>query len=410
MSALTINRRTRSVQGFRRGLTLLEIMAAVMVLCIGLVGVLAAIPFGGFRLSQMNEADYSSLVGRDAARIIRANGWANPNNWFLEMPNGSNIWGDEDPRAIFTQNGGLRLNLCYPFLIDPLRLRYTNGRYQPLFFYRTVDENASAFYTSVAPKIETLYWDGNEGKIKQDPTFNPVNVSNRYERIFYLPDDMSDGYGDSESESEFRPFLETETDSISLETDANTNNVVPSFTGRYSWAAMVYPKANEGALFTQCSRNDISYSDYDIVVFKDRDLGEERFIKASVVGSGYQGGTVDLDLSSMFKVDQVQNQDSGADPVARVIEQLEKTKYIALTGTDDIPVAGDNGSQIWSNFTRWYRVANYSVDPTNRSNVRLTLIGPNTPRSWLDGGRNCKSVVALFFPGAVNVVSGSSSF
>ena len=38
----------------RRAETLVEILAAITVLSIGLVGVLAAIPFGGFRMSQMS--------------------------------------------------------------------------------------------------------------------------------------------------------------------------------------------------------------------------------------------------------------------------------------------------------------------------------------------------------------------
>ncbi|MBR6387692.1 MAG: hypothetical protein IKS14_05495, partial [Thermoguttaceae bacterium] len=64
-------------------MTLIEIMSSILVLSIGLVGVLAAIPFGGFRMAQMSEADNSSLVGRDAVRMMKINGWANPTNWYL---------------------------------------------------------------------------------------------------------------------------------------------------------------------------------------------------------------------------------------------------------------------------------------------------------------------------------------
>ena len=74
----TILSEKRGDLGRRRGETLIEIMASIMVLCIGLVGVLAAIPFGGFRMSQMSEADNSAAVGRNAVRMMKVNGWGNP--------------------------------------------------------------------------------------------------------------------------------------------------------------------------------------------------------------------------------------------------------------------------------------------------------------------------------------------
>ena len=80
----------------RRAETLVEILAAITVLSIGLVGVLAAIPFGGFRMSQMTEADNSAALGRNAVRLIRSHGWCNPNNWILDnlsirISNGSDL-------------------------------------------------------------------------------------------------------------------------------------------------------------------------------------------------------------------------------------------------------------------------------------------------------------------------------
>ena len=62
MTAMTISADKRVA---RRGETLIEIMASIMVLSIGLVGVLAAIPFGGFRRrrTQRRENDSRQRLG-----------------------------------------------------------------------------------------------------------------------------------------------------------------------------------------------------------------------------------------------------------------------------------------------------------------------------------------------------------
>ena len=376
------NQNSFATRNVPRGLTLLEIMCSIMVLSIGLVGVLAAIPFGGFRLSQMNEADNSSLVGRDAARMIRINDWANPNNWYLKS-NADVFWSNNVWSLMSNQN----LNLTFPFLIDPL----ANITYQPTF-YPPVNSatRPGVFYTSVAPIF---------GETNNSNLLAAVGLTPRYERAFYLPDDIANGYDSSEDETEFRPFLETEDDSI-------LGGETPSFTGRYSWMAMVYLKAAT-EVFYDCPLSDVHAADYDVVVFKDRDFGNERFMPAVVEGTGYQGGTITLDLSGM--VDNSSRDESDDISRNRVLEQLESTKCLALTGPDDVPTDG-----VLPNFTRWYRIANYSVADADASGaptaIRVTLIGPDVPRSWLENGSNSGTVRAIFFPGAVSVFSGTAAF
>ncbi|MBR4750948.1 MAG: prepilin-type N-terminal cleavage/methylation domain-containing protein [Thermoguttaceae bacterium] len=361
--------------GRRRGLTLIEIMSAILVLSIGLVGVLAAIPFGGFRLAQMNEADNSSLVGRDAVRLMKANGWANPENWFLVLKTGAVITSPTNPNSV--RDDGT-LNLTYPFIVDPLSDARVGNRYLPDYF----PIGAQTFFTKVTPNLGS----------KPYGFYSSGYLDARFERVFYLPDDIASGYDVTEDDTQFRPFIETEDDVVLGVGET------PAFTGRYSWMATVYPESNTEPFYS-CTPSDINSANYDVVVFKDRSMNDERVMSVTVDGTGYQGGSVTLDLDAMLD-------NAGAqadDPIsrARVLTQLETTKYIMLMGNEDIPVDGN-----YRKFARWYRIANYSVDDeSNPRYIRASLVGPDTPTSWSGA-----TVSGIFFPGVAGVYSGSTSF
>ena len=384
MTTLSV-RRLSTLNSRRRAMTLIEIMSSILVLSIGLVGVLAAIPFGGFRMAQMNEADNSSLVGRDAVRMMKINGWANPNNWYIRNRTNNSVY-DSNPKSILASGGELTgLNLTYPFFVDPLG----NSSYTPVFYSSA---NPDFFYTSVAPVI-------GSGNLVNDLAGGLVE---RYERAFYLPDDVMAGYDSSEDETEYRPRIEMEDDLVL------GNGSIPAFTGRYSWMATVYPNPGASA-FYDCSlgdsddNGDIVGADYDVVVMRDRRPGDERAFSVTIDGSGKMGGTVTIDLSSMFNI---QNGEKADDPFARrrVEEQLESTRYLMLMGKEDFPL--DARTRY---FARWYRIANYSVVSKDNDGspltIRASLIGPDTPFYWSN-----LTVSGLFFPGVVGVYSGSTNF
>lgn len=385
MTTLSV-RRLSTLNSRRRAMTLIEIMSSILVLSIGLVGVLAAIPFGGFRMAQMSEADNSSLVGRDAVRMMKINGWANPTNWYLNDNSPPHVF-SSDPRSILVNGSMLTgLNLTYPFFVDPLG----NDGYTPLF-YESADPGF--FYTSVAPVLGTGWLSLDSGP----------RLVDRYERMFYLPDDVMAGYDSSEDETEYRPRMETEDDLVL------GNGSVPAFTGRYSWMATVYPNPGT-APFYNCTRDDIHAADYDVVVVKDRIPGDEKGFKVTVDGSGKMGGTVTIDLSSMVTMEKkssvLYSATSASSPLdrARVLEQLDTTRYLMLMGNDDIPVDGNLRV-----FARWYKIANYSVvakdDAGDPLTIRASLIGPDTPNRW-----SGSTVSGLFFPGVVGVYSGAATF
>ncbi len=367
----------------RFGMTLVEIMAAILVLSIGLVGVISAIPFGGLRLSQMQEADNSSALGRNAARTMKANDWANPANWWYE----SGFTNENSVKA----NGNL--NLTFPFFVDPISKSVS----PPEFFATTPTGGFDSFFTRVAPTVS-------------HPTFNRMAIQPRHvERAFYLQDDLVYGYATDEDETLYRPRVET-TDG--LLGDVGDPNATQPFSGRYTWLATVSPK-NASGDFYDCSQDALAAADYDVVVFENRVPGDEKAFAALLEGSGYQGGAVTLDLTG--GVDATNGALDALD-VERLIEQLETTRYILLTGREDIPTNG-----AFRAFARWYKIANYGVVETDASGfptaLRLTLVGPNTPKCWtptFDAAGNKVAdglpVTATIFPGAIGVYSGTANF
>ena len=381
MTAMTISADKRVV---RRGETLIEIMASIMVLSIGLVGVLAAIPFGGFRMSQMTEADNSAAVGRNAVRTIRVNGWAKPDSWLIKNPqNGSYV---SNAGSFLFRNADVDyIDSTVPFVLDPL------GSVNFFPYAATLAPNGgyAASFVHVSPLPQ------DENGVYQ--TVSLPSLTNWYDYLFYQQDDLISGYYASEDETEYRPRVETEEKSL-LDGEAPE---IPAFSGRYSWLAFVYPKSSS-AFANESPFSSVTSADFDAVVFHDRIAGDEKAFAASVDGSGYQGGSVTIDLSTCRDSDN--NVANSAEDYARIREQLTLTRYIMLTGLDDFSKAGSAGA-VYPTVARWYKIANFAnVDDDH---VRLTLVGANTPASWANGGT---TVTAVFYPGAIGVYSGSATF
>ena len=392
----------------RRAVTLVEIMAAILVLSIGLVGILAAIPFGGFRMAQMSEADNSAAVGRNALRIMKANHWANPNNWWLVnyfSSNGPQLYGIVDPTDNvhpLVDSDLWRLNLDAPFIIDPLSAQ----TYLPTLAYYTPG-GLGVRYTLVSPLEDGMNGlprvpSGSGAAYGGVAAFN-ARLRNWYERFFYQQDDLVSGYAETEDETQFRPQLETEQASLfdwdDQSADYSSPMDVPSYSGRYSWMACVYPGSSTGARYS-ADLSCIVSADYDVVVFKDRIIGDQKFFAGVVLGSGYQGGEIELDLTSMRDAENTAC-DSSIDR-SRLVDQLEQTRYIMLTGRNSDRL--EDGA--FPTFTRWYKIANYSVDDENNT-LRLTLIGSDTPKTWAGGNT---PIAAVFYPGAVGVYSDTCAF
>lgn len=397
----------------RRGETLIEIMASIMVLAIGLVGVLAAIPFGGFRMAQMTEADASSTIGRNAARIMSANGWCNPYSWYVRNENGTSYFSAPDrvdgSRSLLwgRSNGdgteNFYLDLTYPFVIDPVGY----ATYDP--WTQLVN---SGSYVAQFPHVCPLPQESGgtafipssgivsrQGKIALEDWFE-----NGFERIFFQPDDLISGYPDSEDDSAYRPLVEDEWKSVVdfSNTLSSDEASIPSYAGRYSWMAFVYPETSSSYI-DGCEFSTITSAKYDVIAFRDRIAGDEKAFQASVGGAGYRGGDVTVYLDTCVDSDN-NGANSDAD-LDRIREQLAQTRYIMLVGKSDYTYPTASGGTITPEKVCWYRIANFAN--VTKERVRLSLIGADTPKNWTNDGT---LVTAILYPGAIGVYSGSVDF
>ena len=74
------------------GISLLEVLVAIFVLSIGLLGVLAVIPFGALQISKAQHAEHAANMLANAAEEIVFRKMVNPTNWGIEdMDVGSGI-------------------------------------------------------------------------------------------------------------------------------------------------------------------------------------------------------------------------------------------------------------------------------------------------------------------------------
>ncbi|MDR0871519.1 MAG: prepilin-type N-terminal cleavage/methylation domain-containing protein [Planctomycetaceae bacterium] len=99
----------------RRGMTLMEVLASVFVICIGLMGVLAVIPFGAFQVSKAREAQFTSNMLVNAKNEIRLGEWAKPAKW--REASSIKTMNSNDGTPVINVSGAVRCDRIY--LVDP---------------------------------------------------------------------------------------------------------------------------------------------------------------------------------------------------------------------------------------------------------------------------------------------------
>lgn len=68
-------------RGASAGITLLEVLIAMLVMTVGILGMAAIIPLGRLELAEANIADNSATLGRWAFRDLSVRGYLRPENW-----------------------------------------------------------------------------------------------------------------------------------------------------------------------------------------------------------------------------------------------------------------------------------------------------------------------------------------
>ena len=193
---------TRSVPAtFRRGISLMEVLASIGVISVGLLGLASLLPLGQINVLDASKADRAGACGRAAMRDIIVRGMLNP----------ANATGGSFPTTP-------------SFLLDPLGV--INGMNPKLGNSSAIGTPPASLLTSV-PRISTGYqFNGNliaYTSATADPVFRATD-----DLIAPLPENLTP------PQAAGRPQ--------NLDTSGNANPL--TYSGDYTWFATVTPEAN----------------------------------------------------------------------------------------------------------------------------------------------------------------------
>lgn len=450
----------------RSGLSLIEIMVSLLVLSIGLLGILAAIPFGAFQLAKMKDADVATTTARKAFAAIEANHWDTPSPQFLcnldvqiirRFSNGANnLPGATAPyRQILDNSGVGYLDLTYPLLLDPIgwvhptynsvtdynKLAYLRPFYRP---YQSINvELSSAGFDANYYYTTNYYTNAYSPYVQLDdnndflysviwPNFNfrdgdamiPRSLSRQgMENFFYSHDDIVYGDTATDRNSGNRPWVADET------------------VGRpYPYNETIMPDSSTFCLVSNdlLLRNQVEYQragtshnsytgEYNwlaMLRFMPKDdpfyeCSPDNIYQNEIDVAVCKGGRTSEDVpliypvtlegigfqGGLFTIDTSAS-NPNYDPVA-LKDALKETKWLLLIGDEDTPARQGTGL-VYRRFARWYKIANYQID-TNLNTAQLMLVGPDCPKSWESGNRADSTIKAVLFPKVINVFTKTVS-
>lgn len=314
----------------RSGISLLEVLIAIFVLSIGLLGIAALIPLGKLAMMETEKSDRTGACGRAALRDVKVRRMLDPGSWFGGNPNmpifvidplyyaaNPTIFGDTTPLPQAPCLGGL------PYTLDPAVVRRIN--FDSLMF-RSTDTPAQIQARRLLSE-QIFYW--------QD------------ELLFDLPGDRNPPPANAGD----RPM--SVVDTITGEQLRNAN---------YSWFLTVAPKQSDKFLVS-------------IVVCKGRILTQtgtppenaqpdgEEYTNPTTFEVTSPSGPIGYGGLSIRIEDQV-----NTPPVSWPTKwNLKKNDWILLYSTNSA-----NSYQIgWAS---WYRVVHAGFDGTY---THITLVGPD---------------------------------
>lgn len=397
-------RRTASPRR-RGGMTLIEIMMAILILSIGLLGVLASVPFGAVQMGRMVEKDYVTAAARNGQSILKMNRWLLPDQW---CRGGAVDLNDQD-QDLPARYDAFGETFVFPVMMDPLGYKeypFSSNAIAP----RAIDLG-SGFITFVFPfdtGYRTAYRAGLPTLGFDEITLAIQSESRKLDRLFHSVDDLT---YELEANSTNRPILLEDTETPGT----------AAFTGEYSWMAMLSPSAvgaETSRLVTSGtpqyyepvplrfpSENPEAVVDVrsDVVVFRGRIPGDVfDYITADVaVGvTGYAGGAMTLVpiANNCYRCaaddpippfgEHVADSAVSTATASDLLANLQSSAYLLLIGPKD-----DTGTGVARPFCRWYKIANSAVSAANEHAVDVTLIGENCPENWANTTGRVKAVV-----------------
>lgn len=349
--------RPRIVPVSRHGFNLLEVLIAMFVLTIGMLGVAAAVSMGNFLAVRTLIADRTAAVGRNALAEVRVREILNPRTWV--NPDGTPVLPINDPDAALPPGEA--------FCIDPLYIAWTlqaTGLQPHLGRFPFYDPNTLLTMSRV-----TLNW-------------APPNSADYFGRVFRAEDDLL-----FESAILSRPRLIFRAAGAMPPMPGELPPGSPiraDSQGMYSWMVTVVPTVTPGV-----SAGSQKYA-VSVVVFRNRDMTwrddptaeapAERVATVNFMGLGIGGGDVRLSFTSQ----------PGQDGFAAL--DVAEGQWLLLGGRGILP------SNPERKVFAWYRVLSpgqtygpaghphpFGGDP-NRYYRELTLAGPDWNLNWNAAG------------------------
>jgi len=364
----------------------------MFILMVGLLGVLAVLPFGAYQMNRVNKADFGGNCGRAAIQEIQVRGWAGNFEESLWDPYGNNriAWCMAAPVANPSPNALEPLiRNDRPLLVDSLLLfendNFFNNTGTQLPTFPASATNGLSGLPRLTSQFSGMTKNAN-GEILHPSNWDSRTL-NQIRDSFYWQDDRNFAAPESPSVQVPRP-VGVPRSSGGLQSHEN-----------YSWFYMLTPIARgnryaitigsgtmpntygvppAGSPAPYSLESDVLGYDVDVVVFFNRNfdldsLGKtERAVTARPDGnSGYRGGSFILEDASKENLD------------------LTDTRWLLLS----CPTA--DGTL----FAKWYRIVSFGeIEGAGPFTRRVMLLGPDVPN-------NVSVSNATLVQGAIHVYS-----
>lgn len=378
----------------RRGITLLEVTIAIMVLSIGLLGVASLLPVGQLELAQALRADRASTLGRAAFRNLHAQGWLMPQWWVYptaagtgrqvvgNLVSGSNsLW--STPSFNPSPAGTAAPPPYSPIVLDPLLI----GSIQASG--NTAAMGAVMQFPYAVPKVSMYATPIYLPRATLSPTpaaaSAPLMPFGPADRLFRSNDDIA---YTTPTDKSYKPLPQRIFGPTGpFGTNLNTGALGYASNGDYSWLAIIAPDVYE-SLGAQ-ALNSLAYPGSvqqtfrytaHVVVFYQRDLTvattasgkapAERVVQINFSPAAAAGSAVNLASVAYLSAPLATSTDQAA-------EYLDVRAEQWLMVTTQVPAAQvlQQPTLATLPFTKisWYRVisASPTLDTSNRRIVRL---------------------------------------
>jgi len=377
----------------RRGVSILEVMFAIGVAAVGLLGVVAVIPLGLYQVGDGNVADRASRAGLNAVEEFQLRGMGDPVNWRRWTAGGFT-----DVAVPFYQSS---------FAIDPRLLAAAPST-------RKAEASQFPYVFSSTPGIVrmprlTLGAFSNAFVGPSNPNSVPMGMLQadeafviRDELVFDLPDEKTTParqlYSWAVGPDGAWGVAGTDDDGNSIADDgteagwpgSDDIHAKRQEEGQFSWMATLTPKRDQrDPLNTFFNDTNTDLYTLSIIVFHhrnlsmDEEIGNERLAVIAAAngfhGSGIGGGEVTLQAHQQASISPETDLD------------LKPGDWVMLAGL--LPAIPPTNPPRTVQIFRWYRVEDTEMEPGLRSDASgnlvmqrdATLYGPDWPYDTLNG-------------------------